>query len=83
MIAAGLLLGASAQAIDFGPFSLNGFAKAELTGVSDLCEDCQARAGENKQRYWADPLVQGASYGEGTTHVTLVQPYIGVKFDSA
>lgn len=81
VLAAGLLLGASAQAIDFGPFSLNGFAKAELTGVSDLCENCQARGGENKQRYWADPLVQGASYGEGTTHVTLVQPYIGVRFD--
>ena len=83
VLAAGLMLGASAQAIDYGPFSLTGFAKVELTGVSDLCENCQARAGENKQRYWADPLVQGAPYGYGTTHVTLVQPYLGVKFDVA
>jgi hypothetical protein len=80
-LAAGLMLGGAAHAVDFGPFTLNGFAKAEVTAVSALCEDCQARAGENKQRYWADPLVQGASYGQGTTHVTLAQPYLGVKFD--
>lgn len=80
-LAIGLAFGANAQAIDFGPISLNGFAKGEVTGVSDLCEACQARAGENKQRYWADPLVQGASYGFGTTNVTLVQPYLGAKFD--
>lgn len=81
MLIVGLMLGASAQAIDFGPFSLTGFAKGEVTGVSDLCKECQARAGENKQRYWADPLVQNASYGFGTTTVTLAQPYLGAKFD--
>ncbi len=81
VLAVGLTLGAAAQAIDYGPFSLNGFAKVELTGVSDLCRDCQVAKGENKQRYWADQLVQGKSYGYGTTHVTLVQPYLGVKFD--
>ena len=81
VLAVGLMASAASQAIDFGPFTLNGFAKAEITRVSDLCSDCQARAGENKQRYWADALVQGASYGPGTTHVTLAQPYLGAKFD--
>ncbi|MFG6447373.1 hypothetical protein ACG0Z6_03845 [Roseateles sp. BYS180W] len=81
VLAVGLLLCGSAQAVDYGPFSLNGFAKAEWTSVSALCAHCQALEGEGKQRQWADPLVQGVEYGRGTTHVTLVQPYLGAKFD--
>ena len=77
----GLLLAGSAQAYDYGPFSLTGFAKAELTPVWPYCGHCQLAAGEDKQRYWADQLVQGAHYGEELTHVTLVQPYLGAKFD--
>jgi predicted porin len=81
LLAAGLLLGGAAQAIDFGPFSLHGFAKAEANRVSTVCTDCQVENGEARDRYWADEIVQGKSYGAGTTHVTLVQPYLGVKFD--
>ncbi len=71
----------SSQAIEFGPFSLTGFAKAEVTSVSDYCPDCQLERNENKQRFWADELVQGKAYGRGTSHVTLFQPYLGAKFD--
>jgi hypothetical protein len=71
----------TSQALDHGPFTLTGFAKAEFARVSDHCPDCQLEKNENKQRFWADELVQGKSYGAGTTHVTLVQPYLGVKFD--
>ena len=81
VLAAALLLGGPAQAIDFGPFSLNGFAKAEVTPVWPYCDDCQVARGENKQRYWADQLVQGKGYGTHLAHVTLFQPYLGVKFD--
>ena len=80
-LVAGLLIGSAAHAIDFGPFSLTGFAKAEAQRVSDYCEDCAVNPNENKQRYWADPLVYGRSYGADTVHVTLFQPWLGVKFD--
>ncbi len=73
----------SAAAIDFGPFTLNGFVKAEFTRVSSLCKDnaCQVEPLAGKEFHWADELVQGKGYGNGTTHVTLVQPYLGAKFD--
>ena len=70
-----------AAAIDFGPFSLNGFAKAEVQRGTNICTDCQRELGENRQRRWADDIVYGKPYGTETTQVTLVQPYIGVKQD--
>ncbi len=79
--ACGLLLAGSAHALDYGPFSLTGFAKAELTPVWPYCDNCQVAVGENKQRFWADQLRQGVSYDTKVTHVTLFQPYLGVKFD--
>ena len=83
LAAAGLGCGAGAQAIDFGPFTLNGFVKAEATRVSTYCKDnsCQVDPQAGKEFVWADELVQGKGYGAGTTHVTLVQPYLGAKFD--
>ena len=83
LVAAGSSVGSGACAIDFGPFSLNGFVKAEITRVSSLCKDnrCQADPLASKEFAWADDLVQGKGYGNGTTHLTLVQPYLGVKFD--
>jgi hypothetical protein len=80
-IVSGLALPAAAMAIDVGPFSLTGFAKAEATRVSDYCKDCQVLPNENRQRYWADEMVQGRTYGAGNTSVTLIQPYLGAKFD--
>lgn len=83
LAAAGLGWGSNALAIDFGPFTLNGFVKAEATRVSTYCKDnsCQVDPLAGKEFVWADELVQGKGYGAGTTHVTLVQPYLGVKFD--
>ena len=77
----GLLLAGSVHAIDFGPFSLTGFAKAELTPVWPYCDDCQVAKGEDKQRYWADQLRQDKGYGTHVNDVTLFQPYLGVKFN--
>ena len=79
--AVALVLAGPAQAIDFGPFSLTGFAKAEVTPVWPYCDDCQLAAGEDKQRFWADQLRQGQPYTTKVTNVTLFQPYLGVKFD--
>jgi len=81
--AATLGLAAPAAALDFGPFTLNGFVKAEFTRVSSLCKDnaCQVDPLATKEFVWADELVQGKGYGNGSTHVTLVQPYLGAKFD--
>jgi hypothetical protein len=81
LTAAALLGGGAARAIDYGPFSLTGFAKAEGGRVSSLCKNCQVDATANKQFVWADELVQGRDYGSGNAHVTLFQPYLGAKFD--
>lgn len=81
---AAVLLGtaaASAQAIDFGPFSLNGFAKVEFTRGSNQCPDCAVNPGESKDKIWADPLIPGATLRTRDNSVSLVQPYLGVKFD--
>ena len=74
------LLG-SAQAIDFGPFSLNGFAKVELTRGTGQCPDCAVNPNEAKDKAWADALIPGSRITTRDQHVTLVQPYLGVKFD--
>jgi predicted porin len=81
-----VLLGAfvaspSARAIDFGPFSLTGFAKAESVRGSNQCPTCQRFANEDKQRFWADELVPGRPYETKTNTVTLFQPYLGFKQD--
>ncbi|MBL8352971.1 MAG: hypothetical protein JNL87_21960 [Burkholderiaceae bacterium] len=81
LAAAAALLAPASQAVDFGPFSLNGFAKAEFTHNSNNCPDCQKFPQENKQRYWADELVPGAEFKDHGLHTTLFQPYLGVKFD--
>lgn len=79
----GLGAGAAAHALDFGPFTLNGFVKGEATRVSTYCKDnaCQVDPLATKEFVWADELVQGKGFGSGTMHVTLAQPYLGAKFD--
>lgn len=87
----GLILGlasgtaACAQGIDFGPFTLTGFAKAEAVRTSDVCPGnrCQRDPLARKDFVWADELVQGSTFGPGNSHVTLFQPYLGAKFDLA
>lgn len=69
----------SAFAIDFGPFTLTGFAKAEISRTSNLCADCQSIAGEVRHRPWADAIAEGKRYGTAQGTVTLFQPYLGTK----
>jgi hypothetical protein len=73
----------TAGAVDFGPFSLTGFAKFDVTRISSQCKlpDCQVEKFAGREFIWSDQLVQGVGYGAGTTHVTLFQPYLGAKFD--
>lgn len=70
-----------AHGYDIGPFTLNGFAKIESQMGSNQCPGCQRFPAEDKQRLWADELVAGKPYGRHTQTTTLVQPYLGTKFD--
>lgn len=72
-----------AQGIDFGPFTLTGFAKAEALRQSGVCPGnrCQRDPLARKDFVWADELVQGSTFGPANTHVTLFQPYLSAKFD--
>ncbi|MBP7618643.1 MAG: hypothetical protein KA743_09015, partial [Geothrix sp.] len=85
--AAFLLLGcwagpsAQAQALQYGPFSLNAFAKYEGARTSNFNENLQLYPTATKQQEWADQLVPGTRYGTEPTNVWLFQPWLGVKFD--
>ena len=82
LVAAVIASPAASLALDFGPFTLTGFAKVEATQVSTYCKDssCQREPLASKEFPWADELVQGKAYGAGTTHVTLFQPYLAFKY---
>jgi predicted porin len=80
LVAAAAGFCADLHAVDFGPFSLNGFAKAEIQRTSNYCPDCSLEPEENKQRAWADALQYGREYGTETVHLTLFQPYLGFKY---
>lgn len=67
------------HALDVGPITINGFVKAEAGQTSNVCEDCQAVPGEDRQRPWADAIAPGKPYGTKAGSVTLFQPYIGTK----
>lgn len=77
----GLAGSGASHAYDFGPFTLNGFAKVEAGRYSDICKNCQLFPNEERQRFWADELISGQAYGNANTHVVLAQPYLGAKFD--
>lgn len=81
LLLTGLVLSAPAMAVDYGPISLNGFAKVEAVRSGNICGDCQRLPAENRQRFWADEVVPGRSYGTDDSVVTLMQPYLGIKFD--
>lgn len=79
VLAIGLAVAHSAQAVDFGPFTLTGFAKAEVSRASNQCADCQKELGESRHRPWADTLAEGKEFGTKNGNVTLFQPYLGTK----
>lgn len=68
-----------AWALDYGPFTLNGFGKAEALRTTNVCEHCQREDGEARHRQWADDLEYGKAFGTRTSHITLFQPYLGIK----
>ncbi len=76
----GLGAGPAAQAFEYGPFSLTGFAKASLGQVSNGCKGCQRDGEAGRQFIWADDLVYGKQYGRLETHSVQIQPVLGVKF---
>jgi predicted porin len=76
-----LALGGASHAIDYGPFTLTGFAKAETVRTSNTCPDCQVVKDAGKQYSWADPVGAGQHYGAGSSNVTLFEPWLGAKFD--
>lgn len=83
-VAAAALFCTAGQALDFGPdgmFFLNGFGKFDVTRSNNNCSDCQWALGEAKDRYWADAVVPGKLYQTRETHVSLLQPYLGFKYD--
>jgi hypothetical protein len=81
LLAAGLLASSATWAYDIGPFSINGFVKAEYGQSSDICKNCQLFPNEGRERPWADALIPGAEIGNEGDWLTLIQPYLGVKFD--
>jgi len=79
-----LSLSASSYAIDFGPdgmFSLTGFAKIETSMNSNQCKDCARFPLEDKQRIWADELVNGKEYKTMGQTTILFQPWLGAKYN--
>lgn len=79
-LSAPLMVG-GVRAIEYGPFTLNGFVKLEASRGSNQCSDCQRFPTEDKQRNWADELVPGRSYGTQSSSVSLFQPWLGANFD--
>lgn len=73
------LLPLTTLAVDFGPFTLTGFAKIEASQASNQCSNCQLNANEDRHRPWADALAQGVPYGTSGSNLTLFQPYLGTK----
>jgi hypothetical protein len=74
-------LAGAAHAVEFGPFTLNGFAKAEATRVAKSCPDCQVVPDVGKDYLWADQVAAGKSFGTESTQVVLLQPWLGANFN--
>ncbi|MBK6469390.1 MAG: hypothetical protein IPF94_01305 [Betaproteobacteria bacterium] len=77
----GLGAATAAQAFEYGPFSLTGFAKVNLGYISNGCEDCQRDPTAVRHFIWADDLAYGKKYGGLFKHDVQIQPTLGVKFD--
>ena len=85
VLAASLGHAGPSLAIDFGPFTLTGFAKAEVTRVTPYCPASRCQVADPqftvREYPWADAIASGKSYGPGTTQVTLFQPWLAANFD--
>lgn len=76
-----ILMASAAHAVEFGPFTLTGFAKLEASRTSNQCSDCQRFPTEDRQRVWADELVPGKAYYTQNSSVLLMQPWLAANFD--
>lgn len=81
VFALGLGAATAGHAFEWGPFSLTGFAKVNLSRISNGCEGCQRDPDALRHFVWADDLVYGKKYGGLTKHDVQIQPTLGVKFD--
>ena len=80
----GLLAGVAGhaqQGLQYGPFTLNAFAKVEGERTSNYAENLQLYPSATKDQQWGDQLVPGTHYGTEPTNVWLFQPWLGAKFD--
>ncbi len=69
------------QGLQYGPFTLNAFAKVEGERTSNYAENIQLNPTATKDQQWGDQLVPGTRYGTEPTNVWLFQPWLGAKFD--
>ena len=77
----GLGAATPAQAFEYGPFSLTGFAKLSVGRVSNGCDGCQRDPEAGRHFIWADDIVYGRKYGGLNTDSLQIQPVLGLKFD--
>lgn len=73
------LFSMAAQAVDVGPFTVTGFIKFEAGKTSNICENCQTAANEDRHRPWADAITPGLPYGTQDGASSMIQPYISTK----
>lgn len=76
-----LSMASVSHAVEFGPFKLSGFAKAEAGLGSNVCESCQLRPNEDRHRQWADDLALGKHYDTSDFSGWLFQPTLNANFD--
>ena len=69
----------AAMAVDVGPLTITGFVKQEFSRASNICNDCQAIADENRQKPWANDITPGKPFGTDDSGLSLFQPYIATK----
>ncbi|MDE2393946.1 MAG: hypothetical protein KGM91_00790 [Burkholderiales bacterium] len=81
VLGAGLFTALAASALDYGPFSLVGFAKYDATLSNNACPNCQLYPGASKDEPWGDTLVPGAPYGRQTASIEQEQLWAGAHFD--
>lgn len=70
-----------ADAIEYGPLSLTGFAKLSLARASNSCEKCQRDPDAARQFIWADDVAFGKEFGARVTNSVQVQPVVSLNFD--
>jgi predicted porin len=81
VLSVALSMAGASQAVEFGPFSLTGFAKAEVGLGSNVCENCQLRPNEDRHREWADDLALGKRYDTQKFDGWQFQPTLNANFD--